>query len=107
MRKPLTEEERKQKRRKARGVPAPPTLSLAKLPDDVLLTQKEVAAWTRQSLTWVEKLRYEERDNLDLRYVNGKPRATAGSLKKVVAGDPTVRRRGPVQPHKSQSANTP
>ena len=64
MRKPISEQERKRRRRQQRGVPALPTFSLAELSDDVLLTQKEVAAWTRQSVTWVEKLRYEKRDGL-------------------------------------------
>jgi hypothetical protein len=98
MRKQLTWEERKQRRKKSRGVPAPPTFSLAELADDVLLTQKEVAAWTRQSITWTEKNRYEERDGLEWRYVNGKPLCVAGSLKKAVKGDPTIRR-PPVKQH--------
>ena len=92
MRKPLTEQERQQKRREQRGVPALPAFSLTKLADDVLLTQKEVAAWKRESVTWTEKQRFEGRDGLEWRYINGRPRCTAGSLKKAMEGDPTVRR---------------
>ena len=98
MSKPLTEEERKRKRREQRGVPPLPTFSLTALADDVLLSQKEVAAWKRESVTWVEKNRYEERDGLEWRYVNGKPLCVAGSLKKVMKGNPAVRR-PPVKQH--------
>lgn len=93
MRKPISEQERKRRRKKQRGVPPPATFSLDDLPDDGLLMQKEVAAWTRQSVTWVEKLRYEERDGLEWVYFNGKPRCTVKSLKQVLQNNSTERRR--------------
>jgi hypothetical protein len=93
VRKPISEQERKRRRKKQRGVPPPPTFSLSELPDDGLLTQKEVAAWTRQSVTWAEKLRYEGRDRLEWVYFNGKPRCTVKSLKQVLQNNSTERRR--------------
>ena len=98
MSKPLSEEERKRKRREQRGVPPLPTFSLTALADDVLLTQKEVAAWKRESVTWTEKQRFEKRDGLEWKYIGGRPRCTVKSLKKVMQGDDSVRR-PPVKQH--------
>jgi hypothetical protein len=75
-----------------RGTPPPPTFSLNALADTTLLTQQEVAGFLRRSIPAVEKGRYENSDGLTWRYLDGWPRATAGSLKKVMAGDPTSRR---------------
>ena len=75
-----------------RSMPPPPSFSLSALPDDVLLTQIEVAAVQRKAVPTVEKGRYDGNDGLQWIYVGGWPRCIAGSLKKVMAGDPTVRR---------------
>ena len=93
MRRKITKQERIQRRKKQRGVPPPATFSLAELPDDSLLTQKEVSAVRRQSVTWTEKLRYEKRDDLEWIYDNGRPRCTVKSLKQVMQNNSTERRR--------------
>jgi hypothetical protein len=77
----------------SRGMPPPPTFSLTALPDDVQLTQKEVAALRRCSITNIEKGRLSGTDGLDWVYISGGwPRCIAGSLKKKMAGDSSVRR---------------
>ena len=74
-----------------RGMPPPATFSLDAPPDDTVLTQAEVAAIRRQSLVYTERKRNAGTDGLTWKYIDGRPRCLAGSLKKVMAGDPTVR----------------
>ena len=74
-----------------RGVPAPLTFSVMALADDTHLTANEVSAAKRESRSATEKGRLLGRDGLTWVYVNGRPRCLAGSLKKVLQGDSTVR----------------
>jgi hypothetical protein len=76
----------------AASVPAPLVdFSLSAIADDHLLTQLEVAALRRRSISAVEKGRYDNSDGLQWRYVDGAPFCVAGSLKKKLEGD-TVRK---------------
>lgn len=84
---------------RVRGVPPPPLFSLMALPDDTLLTQIEVAGYRRVSVPAVEQGRYKGTDGLEWKYIKKWPRCTAGSLKKLMAGDPNLRR-PPVPPKK-------
>ena len=55
-----------QRERAPAKLPPHPNFSLRELADDVLLTQAEVAAVKRQTLSWTEKQRLAETDNLEL-----------------------------------------
>ena len=89
-----------------RGMPEPVTFSLAALADDALLTQKEVAGVQRKSVVAIEKGRLSGADTLEWLYIDGFPRCTAGSLKKKMNSDPTVRR-PPVPGHPQRGASQP
>ena len=89
-----------------RGTPPPATFSLDALPNDTVLTQAEVAAIRRQSLVYIERKRNAGTDGLTWRYIDGRPRCTAGSLKKVMAGDPATRLRSP-KPTDDPKSNSP
>ena len=69
-----------------RGIPDPPPFSLSALADDQLLTENEVAALRRESISGAQKKRLSGRDGLDWVYVDGRPRCRAGSLKRKLAG---------------------
>ena len=85
-------------RKKRNGVPPPPKFDLWALADSTVITQNEVGAVERRSITAIEKGRYSGTDGLDWIYVNGFPRCRVGSLKRKMAGDPTVRRPAVRQP---------
>jgi hypothetical protein len=72
--------------RRFRGIPPPPSFSLAALADDVQLTEIETASALRESIIGVSKKRLAGTDGLDWRYVDGRPRCIVGSLKKKLAG---------------------
>ena len=70
-----------------RGVPPPPSFSLARLADDVQLTEIEhLLAVLRESIIGVSKKRLAETDGLEWRYVDGRPRCVVGSLKEKLKG---------------------
>ena len=72
------------KRIRDRGVPPPPAFDLWKLPDGAELRPQDVAAWKRQALSYVERLRREGTDGLEWKIVGHRPRTTVGSLKKAM-----------------------
>ena len=69
-----------------RGVPQPLSFSISALADDTLLTEIETAAALRESIIGVSKKRLAGTDDLEWRYISGRPRCVAGSLKKKMAG---------------------
>jgi hypothetical protein len=74
--------------RKPRPLPEPPTFFLATLPDDMHLTQAEVAGSLRQSMSWTEKRRLAGTDGLEWVYIGARARCLAGSLKRKLTGNP-------------------
>jgi hypothetical protein len=75
-----------------RGVPPLPTFKLSELDDDVLLTQREVAAVLREAVITTETRRLSGNDDLVWVYLQGRPRATVRSLRQVLRGGPRQRR---------------
>ena len=69
-----------------RGIPDPLPFSLGALADDQLLTENEVAALRRESISGAQKKRLSGRDGLEWVYVDGRPRCRVGSLKRKLAG---------------------
>jgi hypothetical protein len=75
-----------------RSMPPPPTFALSMLDDAALLNQREIASVLRLSVIAVEKNRVTGRDGLEWVYVNGRPRATVGSLRRRLKQGKPLRR---------------
>ncbi|MCG2644290.1 MULTISPECIES: helix-turn-helix transcriptional regulator [Bradyrhizobium] len=84
----MSKENVKLTRARDRSVPPPPEFDPSRLPDDCLLTTKELAGWLRLSLSTLEdwRLRHPERGPASVQ-VAGMPRYRVGDVRAWLVAD--------------------